>query len=91
MVERELAKFEKLPDNDSWVIDLQHTIERPFGWVFFYGSQLFEKTGDFKYAVAGNAPFIVNRDTGAIVHTGTALPVEQYINEYEAGLASQRA
>ena len=90
VVERELAKFEPLPEGDTWVMQLQHTIERPIGWVFFYGSKLFAQTGEFKHAVAGNSPFIVNRNTGKVVSIGTARPVEHYIAEYEARLASQR-
>jgi len=66
------------------VLLLQHTIERPFGWVFFYTSRLYRETGEARYALAGNAPFIVNRRSGEVVITGTARPVEQYIAEYEA-------
>lgn len=90
-VERELAQLEPLPDGDSWVVYFRRTIERPFGWVFFYGSRLYEQTGELRYAVAGNAPFVVNRGTGAVVSTGTSRSVEQYITEYEAALAQQRA
>ena len=38
-------------------------------------------------ALAGNAPYIVNRHTGEIRTTGTAQPIEQYIEEYERELA----
>ena len=48
-------------------------------------------TGEAKYAVAGNAPLIVNRNTGEVLPTGTARPVEQYIAEYEARHAEPRA
>jgi hypothetical protein len=41
--------------------------------------------------LAGNAPFIVNRHTGVLQATGTALPIEQYIAQYEAHLAAGRA
>jgi Immunity protein 35 len=91
MVEAELAKLSPLPEGDAWLVFDERTIERPFGWVFFYGSRLFAKTGDIRYAVAGNSPFIVNRHTGELHAIGTALPAEQYIAAYEARLATGNA
>lgn len=88
MVEVELSKLSALPDGDAWVVLRQHTIERPFGWVFFYGSRLFAETGDARYAVVGNAPLLVNRFSGVLQYTGTAQPVANYIAEYEAQLAA---
>ncbi|RKI04497.1 YrhB domain-containing protein [Corallococcus sp. AB038B] len=62
----------------------EHTIERGFGWVFFYASKRHVETGDPAFAVGGNAPLIVDRVTGEFHVTGTAYPVEHYIAEYEA-------
>lgn len=84
LARKELANVEDLPDGDLLVLLLQHTIERPFGWVFFYTSRLYRETGESRYALAGNAPFIVDRRSGMVVTTGTAQPVEHYITEYEA-------
>jgi hypothetical protein len=64
----------------------EHTIERPWGWVFFYTTSG-SRDGDIRYAVGGNAPYIVNRFDGSLVVTGTAAPIEHYIEEYEAELA----
>ena len=50
--------------------------ERPFGWVFSYGPT------DPTIAVAGNAPFIVDRHDGSIHVTGTAHPLEMYLESY---------
>jgi hypothetical protein len=54
----------------------EQTIEREFGWAFFYGP------GDPSIMVAGNAPFIVDRRDGSIHMTGTAYPIEQYLESY---------
>ena len=86
LVKGEIAKMTP-PDNDALVLHLEHTIERPFGWVLFWGSDLYAKTGEFRYALGGNAPFIVNRHSGAVVSTGTALPIADYIQQYEDDLA----
>jgi hypothetical protein len=66
----------------------EHTIERPWGWVFFYNARGF-LDGDMRYALGGNAPIIVNRYDGTFRDTGTAAPVEYYIAEYEAELERQ--
>lgn len=60
------------------------TREADFGWVFFYQSRLHLETGALRHALAGNAPLIVDRDSGDIVTTGTAHPIEYYIAEYES-------
>jgi immunity protein 35 of polymorphic toxin system len=60
----------------------EQTLETEFGWVFFYTSKLFHETGDFKYAVAGNAPMIVDRTLGSLHLTGTARSIEYYIEEF---------
>ena len=59
------------------------TIEKDWGWVFFYQSSDFIKTGDFLHMLAGNAPIIINKFTGKLAYTGTAYEIEHYIKEYE--------
>jgi hypothetical protein len=51
--------------------------------VFFHTSKKWFETNDFKYAVAGNAPFIVLRKNGKVIDTGTAYPIEHYIKRFE--------
>jgi hypothetical protein len=71
---------------DLVVID-ESTIERDWGWVFFYTSARYLETRDFRDAIAGNTPYLVNRHTGEVRVIGTAQPVEIYIDEYERELA----
>jgi hypothetical protein len=66
---------------ELWLLD-EHTLEEDFGWVFFYTSKLFHETGDYRYALAGNAPMIVDRSEGSIQPTGTAYPISHYLAEY---------
>ena len=72
---------------DLVVVD-EHTIERAWGWVFFYNSKRYLETREFRYALAGNAPYIVNRQTGEFRVTGTAHPIEDYIADYERSLTT---
>lgn len=52
------------------------------GWVFFYDSERHQESGDLSDAIAGNSPILVDREDGTTVSTGTAHPVERYVEAY---------
>jgi hypothetical protein len=60
----------------------KETLEKDFGWVFCYDSQAYISSGDLSQALAGNAPFIVDECDGTIHETGTAEPLEYYLERY---------
>ena len=66
----------------EFVVMEDRTREEDFGWVFVYNSKEFVETGDLQWALAGNAPLIVDRFTGELHVTGTVYRVEHYIDEY---------
>ena len=70
------------PDNEIIIVD-ESTIEKPWGWVFFYTSKKHKETKGMPYAIAGNAPMIVERSSGRLIPTGTAHPINYYIENYE--------
>ena len=70
-------------EGDEYIIIESETIEKEWGWVFFHSSRKWIETNDFKYAVAGNAPYIVLRKNGKILDTGTAYPIDNYIKRFE--------
>ncbi|CAB1057826.1 hypothetical protein D1BOALGB6SA_2581 [Olavius sp. associated proteobacterium Delta 1] len=87
LVEAEISKPDYFsPDLQVEIID-SATIEREWGWVFFYQSAEYLKSGKLDAILAGNAPYIVNKHTGELVLLGTALSVETYIEDYESRLA----
>ena len=86
LVENELENTKDIYSPIDCVILESKTIERGWGWVFFYQSKAYVETGDFRNMLAGNAPIIVNRYTSELSHTGTAHEIEYYINQYEASL-----
>lgn len=73
-------------DKPKLVIDDKHTIEKEWGWVFFYNTSEYLKSGKLAEALMGNAPYIVNKNTGEVIETGSAYDIEHYINEYESKL-----
>jgi hypothetical protein len=73
------------PDDPFVVVDAD-TIEKPFGWVFFYNSKKFLETGAFSYSLAGNGPVMVNKHDGTVEFFGTVKPPLEFIEEYERKL-----
>ncbi|AZZ92638.1 hypothetical protein EUZ85_18675 [Hahella sp. KA22] len=86
LVEAELERIKDKYNPIDCVVLAEETIERAWGWVFFYQSKAYFETGDFREMLGGNAPIIVNRNTGELYHTGTAHDIDHYIKEYEAAL-----
>lgn len=83
LVEARISTWQLIEPGAEIVIVDASIIEADFGWIFFYQSKQYLETETLKYALAGNAPFIVDRDSGEIVETGTVHPIEYYIKEYE--------
>lgn len=82
IVIRRISGYE-LSDDEYIILDSE-TIEKNWGWVFFYTPKKWHETNDIKYAVAGNAPLMVLRENGKVLVTGTAHATEYYIERFEA-------
>lgn len=63
---------------------MARTFETAATLAYTYQTSDFVTTGDFTHALAGNGPILVNKLTGTVEVVGTALPVEDYIREFEA-------
>jgi hypothetical protein len=59
------------------------TLEKTFGWVFFYDSKRHVETGNISYALVGNAPIVVTKADGRVHVTGTAMPLEFYLKQFD--------
>jgi hypothetical protein len=80
-VEHELRRMEADSGKPlGWLVILSFE-EHDFGWVFFYQTATYAKTGNLRDGAAGNAPFIVEH-TGALHITGTAEPIENYVERF---------
>lgn len=60
----------------------EKTIEFEFGWVFFYQSKKYIESGNLLFSLGGNAPLIVDKHKKQIFRTGTAYPIEKYLDDY---------
>jgi hypothetical protein len=87
----ELAEtWVRVVSREECVIVKEHTLKRPYGWVFFYESRAFLASDATRDRVAGNAPILVDRMDAEILVTGTAQPLEAYLARYEATLPAAR-
>lgn len=71
------------PPHRLEIVEVQ---EHDFGWLYFYNSKEFVESGDFICSLVGNAPVIVNRQDGKLYVTGTAKPIEHYLNDFRRGV-----
>ena len=76
----EIAKNEIV---DEHIIIESSTIEKEYGWVFFYNSRKFFETGDINHTLAGNCPILIEKKTGDVYLLPTYLSVENGLAEYE--------
>jgi hypothetical protein len=89
LAKRHLAELPMSPPTELAILD-EHTMETEFGWVFFWNSKQYQETGEFQYALAGNAPLIVDRRDGSVHETSTAEPIEEVIERYRKSSAVAR-
>ncbi len=73
-------------DEASGVLRIQDdsTQQHRWGWLYLYQSAAYLETGNFAEMVAGNAPMIVDRFTGALWRTGTTRRPNEYVDAYVA-------
>ena len=85
--ERALAQVRSrpsgLPPGDELVPVDDDTLEREWGWVFFFASRRWLETGRPGLEHRGEGPLIVNRYDGSVHRTGTERPAEYYVTRYE--------
>ena len=62
-------------------------LKKPYGWVFFYQSSAYLKSGLISDCLVGNSPIVVDRQSKEIRVMGTARPVDEYLAEYESSLS----
>jgi hypothetical protein len=73
-----------------WPDRLPHVITRiephRLGWLFYYQSQEYVRTGNPSTMLAGNGPVLVSRIDGSHVRVGSAAPFESRLVEAEREL-----
>lgn len=91
MLDKAAALSRILPLLDQWGRDVkgglalleEMTLDKPYGWVFFYNSRRYVETRNVMQSVAGNGPVVVLAATGEIVRLGSARRPEEEIALFE--------
>lgn len=74
---------EKSSEAVRYVVVEGSTIEKPWGWIFFYQSKKYLETGSFADRLAGNGPVFVNKQTGDVDFFGSVPSLDVILAEYE--------
>ncbi len=77
-----LKNLSKINNIEFILLENETILEDEF-YVFFYDSKEFIDTGDSKYILAGNSPIIISKKDGEVFETGTAYPIEYYIENFK--------
>jgi hypothetical protein len=77
------AKLAETKRDADFVIVEARTVERPFGWVFFYEPRKSRAAGAPSAAVPGAGPLVVLKEGGGTAFLSTSVPPDRAIAEYE--------
>jgi hypothetical protein len=81
LAEDHLAKTPGISPEAVVIVD-GSTVETDFGWIFVWNSKRFLDSGDFRDALLGNVPLIVDRANGSVHETCTFLSIDEIIDRY---------
>lgn len=79
------------PDGPELALMEEKTVEREFGWVFFYTTKRYLETKDPNHLKPGNAPLVVERADGRTEYLGTSVPPPVAIDLHEARWRERQA
>jgi Immunity protein 35 len=60
------------------------TVEKDFGWVFFYTTKKYLESHNSRDLLPGNSPLVVERADGSTHFLSTSLPPNRAIEEFES-------
>lgn len=84
-IAREYVKGQSLPECPFALVE-NATMERPLGWVYFFNSEEYLRTGNTLSKLAGNGPIYISRATGELARLSTRGSLLALIEEHEKGL-----
>ena len=85
-----IATIPLAEDGDQAVIDDRYTVAYDFGWFFVFQSSWYLQTGDRRWQLYDNHPFVVERRDGRLIEVSIAHRfelLERFQQQWHAGLA----
>jgi hypothetical protein len=82
----ELLQSRRVGGDEGIDVIESKTIEKPYGWAFFYNSRRFIETGDIMHSLVGGGPVVVVASTGEVHELGSSRPAFREIADLEKKL-----
>jgi hypothetical protein len=85
------AKASKLVDEwgakagMEFAIDDEYSHEESWCWVFAFNSRIFLETGAESWALTGNGPIVVEKESGTVHTLVSSLPIEHQLEKLRRG------
>ncbi|RVU91101.1 hypothetical protein EH230_09425 [Flavobacterium columnare] len=77
--------LEKRKGTKTIDVIIEGIYKKPYGNIYSYQSKDYIDTGNFNKSLVGNAPFLVEKETGRVVQFSTSTILEEEIKAYENG------
>lgn len=75
--------FGPITKREDVVIIDEETIEKPYGWIFFYNTKAAISKRDLFSGLVGNGPILVSKKDGKVYILGTEKKIQFYLDEFE--------
>lgn len=62
----------------------EQSIETEQGWLIFWDSRLYLETGDVRFALAGNGPFIVDHAQGTVTEISSSVSLDEIMKIHKS-------
>lgn len=67
---------------DSAIIEAS-TMEKEYGWIFFYNTKKYIETENPLHSLVGNGPIVILRETGQLCLLDSNVPSKESIENFE--------
>jgi hypothetical protein len=83
-------KLNEISGNDpEYVIWVEKTIVKPYGWLFMPATKAYIKTGDLMSLVPGISPILVNSEEATAIMLPSSVSLKLFMEDYERRLKKQ--
>ncbi|MNJ40094.1 hypothetical protein D3C77_349800 [compost metagenome] len=80
-----LARAKEYLSDSDIPLRITHKGEFSDGWFFCFDSEEYLDTGNPSAQLAGNSPFLIDKQSGELHVLGTAKPLKEYLDNYVRG------
>lgn len=75
-------KLKEIENSSRYELEFVSNVEFEYGWIFYYQTKEFIRTGDLNLLLGGNSPILVDKYNSSVHTTGTRRDTDFYIQKY---------